>query len=85
MIAVDPEAPNAEERELQAVTKLRYMQFREQQSSTCSHGFRIEAMKVMDLFFHPISINTIPSRDGLGHRESGKIPSGPLKFFLHLF
>ncbi|XP_050436892.1 inositol-trisphosphate 3-kinase homolog isoform X2 [Adelges cooleyi] len=45
MIAVDPEAPTAEERELQAVTKLRYMQFREQQSSTCSHGFRIEAMK----------------------------------------
>ncbi|XP_025206661.1 inositol-trisphosphate 3-kinase homolog isoform X2 [Melanaphis sacchari] len=45
MIAVDPEAPNAEERELQAVTKLRYMQFREEQSSTCSHGFRIEAMK----------------------------------------
>ncbi|XP_050535263.1 inositol-trisphosphate 3-kinase homolog isoform X3 [Daktulosphaira vitifoliae] len=45
MIAVDPEAPNSEERELQAVTKLRYMQFREEQSSTCSHGFRIEAMK----------------------------------------
>jgi len=47
MIAVDPEAPNAEERKLQAVTKLRYMQFREEQSSTCSHGFRIEAMKVI--------------------------------------
>ncbi|XP_026811940.1 inositol-trisphosphate 3-kinase homolog isoform X1 [Rhopalosiphum maidis] len=45
MIAVDPEAPNSEERKLQAVTKLRYMQFREEQSSTCSHGFRIEAMK----------------------------------------
>ncbi|VVC33869.1 Hypothetical protein CINCED_3A022321 [Cinara cedri] len=45
MIAVDPEAPTPEERELQAVTKLRYMQFREEQSSTCSHGFRIEAMK----------------------------------------
>lgn len=46
MIAVDPNAPNSEERNLQAVTKLRYMQFREEQSSTCSHGFRIEAMKV---------------------------------------
>lgn len=46
MIAVDPNAPNSEERDLQAVTKLRYMQFREEQSSTCSHGFRIEAMKV---------------------------------------
>lgn len=47
MIAVDPAAPNDNERNLQAVTKLRYMQFREEQSSTCSHGFRIEAMKVM--------------------------------------
>lgn len=47
MISVDPDAPNTEERKLQAVTKLRYMQFREQQSSTCSHGFRIEAMKVL--------------------------------------
>ncbi|XP_025423262.1 inositol-trisphosphate 3-kinase homolog isoform X2 [Sipha flava] len=45
MVAVDSEAPNAEEHKLQAVTKLRYMQFREEQSSTCSHGFRIEAMK----------------------------------------
>lgn len=46
MVALDPEAPTAEEHECKAVTKLRYMQFREQQSSTCSHGFRIEAMKV---------------------------------------
>lgn len=45
MIAIDPNAPTEEEHANKACTKLRYMQFREQQSSTCSHGFRIEAMK----------------------------------------
>lgn len=57
MIAVDPEAPNDDERKLQAVTKLRYMQFREEQSSTCSHGFRIEAMKVINNNNIIISVN----------------------------
>jgi len=46
MVAVDPSAPSSEEHRNKAVTKLRYMQFREQQSSTCSQGFRVEAMKV---------------------------------------
>ncbi|XP_066998196.2 inositol-trisphosphate 3-kinase homolog isoform X2 [Anabrus simplex] len=46
MVQVDPSAPSPEEHEARAVTKLRYMQFREQQSSTCSQGFRIEAMKL---------------------------------------
>ncbi|CAG9760595.1 unnamed protein product [Ceutorhynchus assimilis] len=45
MVAIDPEAPTEEEHRQKAVTKLRYMQFRELQSSTCSQGFRIEAMK----------------------------------------
>lgn len=46
MVSIDPNAPTEEEHREQAVTKLRYMQFREQQSSTCSQGFRIEAMKM---------------------------------------
>jgi len=46
MVKVEPSAPTKEENELKAVTKLRYMMFREQQSSTCSLGFRIEAIKL---------------------------------------
>lgn len=45
MIAIDPNSPTEEEHKCKAVTKMRYMQFRELQSSTCSQGFRIEAMK----------------------------------------
>lgn len=45
MVAIDPQAPTEEEHQNKAVTKLRYMQFRELQSSTCSQGFRLEAMK----------------------------------------
>ncbi|XP_018575140.1 inositol-trisphosphate 3-kinase homolog isoform X2 [Anoplophora glabripennis] len=45
MIAIDPHAPTKEEHKNKAVTKLRYMQFRELQSSSCCQGFRIEAMK----------------------------------------
>lgn len=45
MVAIDIESPTPEEHKLRAVTKVRYMQFRELQSSSCSHGFRIEAMK----------------------------------------
>lgn len=48
MVKVDPSAPTKEENELKAVTKLRYMMFREQQSSSCRLGFRIEAIKVME-------------------------------------
>ena len=46
MIKVDASAPTAEEHQAQAVTKLRYMDFRDNMSSSRSLGFRIEALKV---------------------------------------
>ncbi|XP_043649864.1 inositol-trisphosphate 3-kinase homolog isoform X2 [Drosophila teissieri] len=46
MIAVDAGAPTSAEHEARAITKLRYMTFRESLSSSHSKGFRIEALRL---------------------------------------
>lgn len=46
MVGLDPTAPTEAEHVARAVTKLRYMQFREHSSSSAQQGFRIEAVKL---------------------------------------
>lgn len=49
MNSLDPSTLTKEEHEAKAITKLRYMQFREALSSSHEKGFRIEALKLRGL------------------------------------
>ncbi|KAL8594394.1 hypothetical protein ACOMHN_032981 [Nucella lapillus] len=49
LVSVDPEAPTAEEKAMQQITKTRYLQFRDDLSSTSSLGFRIEGIKTSSI------------------------------------
>lgn len=49
MNAIDPSSLTKEEHRIKAITKLRYMQFRETLSSSQKKGFRIDALKLRGL------------------------------------
>lgn len=49
MNAIDPNSLTKEEHRIKAITKLRYMQFRETLSSSQEKGFRIDAVKLRGL------------------------------------
>lgn len=51
MIQIDENEPTEEEHRLKAITKPRYMVWRETISSTASLGFRIEGLKVISFSY----------------------------------
>ncbi|KAJ1532254.1 hypothetical protein ONE63_000870 [Megalurothrips usitatus] len=62
MVALDGDAPTAEEHAAKAVTKVRYMQFREQQSSTHFLGFRVDALRERGLPPRVSDLHKVSSR-----------------------
>ncbi|XP_055607708.1 inositol-trisphosphate 3-kinase A [Uranotaenia lowii] len=70
MVAVDPSALTEEENERKAITKLRYMLFRENMSSSQEKGFRIEALKKRGC--EPVTdMKTVKSGQAIQHTIRG--------------
>ena len=64
MVAIDPQAPLPEEHEAGAITKVRYMTYRDRQSSSSQLGFRIEGLKVSGTFSGQGPVSRALSRSG---------------------
>lgn len=61
LLRVDPDAASEEEMSAGGILKLRYLQFREQSTSTKTLGFRIDAVQLSDVF----DVTDVPSPDQL--------------------
>lgn len=81
MVEVDPGAPTSEENEKKAVTKPRYMQWRETLSSTATLGFRIEGVKVRPTLREKcVCVRSFPAFPQRSFRDMVKLPVLPGNF-----
>nr|XP_027203161.1 inositol-trisphosphate 3-kinase A-like [Dermatophagoides pteronyssinus] len=79
MVAIDPEEPSNEEKEQKAITKPRYMVWRETISSTSTLGFRIDGMKSGDNH-HRLKTTTATVKDFKRTKSIESVRSAILEF-----
>jgi len=81
MDKLDSSAATAEERENGGITKLRYMQFREQMSTSSILGFRLEGLKVTLADGHRVEAG-LPSKEELSRERTEEGVLRHLRAFL---